>query len=427
MSGQDNSDGNSRYLSPGILKNEGWDRQEYDEFEVPFQWIGRKATFSLETDSLPGFLYIHAGSPAFAGNRTLRVTGPGVDQTMPVTAGWKAYQVRLDETLRQNGKRIRIDLEIDKLLDVSGDPRDLGLMVREVHIRGHCYQERETEVAVGQQNIALREAWYAPADAPNIVWLASYPNSGNTWMRFLLTNLLFEPIEHSSSIAGFIDEVIDPLYARSRATQREIRFRGSKPAHIMKTHLPFSYSMPMKDKTAGAIYVVRNPLDVAVSLRKFCPQDPDSVTRDFLTYGEVSFNMGWGHGGWHNHVYSWTRAAAGVGWFPLTVIRYEDLKTDTFETCQKLLDWLHIQRTPGQIRNAIERSSLTNMKRMEEKETNREESGIFYTAESRARIREGERLLARGQSQVYKSALSEEEIELGTRTFGPIMKQLGYI
>ena len=123
----------------------------------------------------------------------------------------------------------------------------------------------------------------------NIVWLASYPKSGNTWIRAFLANLvanrsepvaltdlpkycedearpdLFGMIAGKPSTELSLDEIIalrPQVHALIAANARGSRF--------VKTH-NFAGAMggqPLHNAsvTAGAIYVVRNPLDVAISM-----------------------------------------------------------------------------------------------------------------------------------------------------------------
>src|ERR1700752_534070 len=123
----------------------------------------------------------------------------------------------------------------------------------------------------------------------NIVWLASYPKSGNTWIRAFLANLvanrsdpvplndlprycedearpeLFTIIAGKPSIELSLDEIIaarPQVHALIAADARGSRFvKSHNFAGQMGGHPLHNASV-----TAGAIYVVRNPLDVAVSM-----------------------------------------------------------------------------------------------------------------------------------------------------------------
>ena len=121
-----------------------------------------------------------------------------------------------------------------------------------------------------------------------IFWLASYPKSGNTWMRILLTNYLRrteQPADINSLDDGPIASARQAFddhvgVEASDLTQDEIeRYRPlvyeqmSEQAteqlflkvHDAFTYTRYGYPLISKAATAGVIYLLRNPLDVAVS------------------------------------------------------------------------------------------------------------------------------------------------------------------
>ena len=121
-----------------------------------------------------------------------------------------------------------------------------------------------------------------------IVWLASYPKSGNTWLRSFLHNLLRDPKEgyDINSMADFTigDSFVGwyaPLIGRApgdwtfeevgkvRRKAHEAMTRAFPDSVFVKTHNalaadPYAPLITL-ELTAGAIYIVRNPLDVAIS------------------------------------------------------------------------------------------------------------------------------------------------------------------
>lgn len=119
-------------------------------------------------------------------------------------------------------------------------------------------------------------------------WLASYPTSGNTWLRVFLTNYwrdADEPADINALATVRIASdraVFDTLMgvAAADCTPEEIdRYRPQVYEHLaahserslyLKVHDAFTTNaqgMPILSKraTAGAVYLIRNPLDVAVS------------------------------------------------------------------------------------------------------------------------------------------------------------------
>lgn len=122
----------------------------------------------------------------------------------------------------------------------------------------------------------------------NIVWLASYPKSGNTWFRIFLSNLRSEkaaPIDineiqtdgifsstiifekatgiNPSNLTADEVDIIRPDVFRYYANRFDEQLFVK--AHDAYTYLPTGEPLFPTNATYGAIYFVRNPLDVAVS------------------------------------------------------------------------------------------------------------------------------------------------------------------
>jgi len=131
-------------------------------------------------------------------------------------------------------------------------------------------------------------------------WLASYPKSGNTWVRFLIANLVRpnETIDFSN-VNGVIP---GPEVTRNRDLMRIPRPR------IIKSHQYFD------PRYKQVIYIVRDPRDVVVSQYHFQRKRKivadgfplsDFVSR-FLA-GETCF-----YGSWGEHVSSWLATRTGI-------------------------------------------------------------------------------------------------------------------
>ena len=121
-----------------------------------------------------------------------------------------------------------------------------------------------------------------------IIWLASYPKSGNTWMRAFLHNLLTnsqEPVDINALDQFTFGEGSARFYKRfdprplTSLSEREVMALRPKVHEMLTRAFPDSVfvkthhflgeieGLPLitMDHTAGAIYIVRNPLDVVVS------------------------------------------------------------------------------------------------------------------------------------------------------------------
>ena len=188
---------------------------------------------------------------------------------------------------------------------------------------------------------------------PDDTFIVSYPRSGNTWARFLISHL----IDGAQSPTDFlnIEQRIPDIYQNSDAALRRLR----RP-RILKSH---EYFDPRYKKV---IYLVRNPLNVAVSyfyymlkVRRIaddCPMEDFAVR--FLDGSLDSF------GNWREHVGSWLGARRGSAGFLL--MRYEDLRRDTERNLGTIARFLDIEATEDRLAKAIALASADRMQELED-------------------------------------------------------------
>lgn len=229
-----------------------------------------------------------------------------------------------------------------------------------------------------------------------ITWLASYPKSGNTWIRVFLTNYLRNGIEPESinnleetpiassrhlfdeysgvDSANLTAEEIDLLrpsvyrqYAKELAMQG-IPHRYCK-IHDAYTRLPNGQPMFPADVTAGAIYVIRNPLDVAVSYSNHNLCSPEVAIHNI---GSSNHCLGIQRGSltnqvhqrllsWSQHVLTWTIDMP----FPIHVIRYQDMIADPLAAFTALLRFTGGDLNKTRIQKAIQFSSIEVLQEQE--------------------------------------------------------------
>lgn len=204
-----------------------------------------------------------------------------------------------------------------------------------------------------------------------IVWLASWPRSGNSWLRTLLANFLADA-GAAVSFSEVSARIGSGLYGRSEfddwtdvpsgcCTDEEAdllrpavyRAYAAQSAHAGKVlfcriHDAFlgnGAAEPLfpDDVTAGAIYLVRNPLDVAVSWAYYAGHG--DVARSVAMLNDPRAALP-GRGqpqlrqrllDWSGHVRSWTGAP-----FPVLAVRYEDLLADTVGQLGRIARFLRL-------------------------------------------------------------------------------------
>ena len=275
-----------------------------------------------------------------------------------------------------------------------------------------------------------------------IYWLASYPKSGNTWFRAFLENLRLDgdhPVHinelHTGSIAssrGWIDQVLgfdsaeldhealDRLRpAVYRWSTRETDELGYHKIHDAYTLLPDGEPLVSREATCGVLYLVRNPLDVAVSLANHLQCDLD---RAVAIMGDPDYAFCVRHGrlfdqvrqqllDWSGHVRSWLDAPE----LNRQVIRYEDMRFKPLVTFTRAARFLELPDEPARVEKALRFSDLGELQRQEH------EDG-FREAPQRV-----SRFFRKGIVGDWRSLLNDRQIRRVIDDHGEVMARLGYL
>jgi hypothetical protein len=283
----------------------------------------------------------------------------------------------------------------------------------------------------------------AEASKPDsgIVWLASYPKSGNTWTRAFLSNLATimageEDVLEVNSINRFsLGESFTQLYkevcgfnptpddhrrvAEGRHRVQEAIADQFEGLIFCKTHnalvIDRGQSIINFAVTSGAIYIVRNPLDVAISLSHHINQPLDHAitvmgTPDLETpINETRVHEVWGS--WSQHVESWTRKPHPA----IYVMRYEDMLNEPERTFGALARHLLLNPTADELDLAIKRSSFESLRDQEG------ESGFKEKPEHT------ERFFREGRADQWKEVLTPQQVDAIVGVHGEQMKKFGYL
>ena len=275
------------------------------------------------------------------------------------------------------------------------------------------------------------------------VWLASYPKSGNTWTRLLLANFLADaeqavdinrigetlPGIHPCDRAWFdratglpssdctADEIEPLLPAALRAHAAE----AGGERQFCKVHDALhdtAAGEPLfpADVSAGAVCLVRNPLDVAVSLAfHFGGEDfSEAVTRmnDRRCVLENSCQLLRRRLlDWSGHVESWRSAP-----FPVLTVRYEDLLADTAGQLARMTRFLGLAGAADgrRLRRAAAAADFTRLQEQEAQDGFRERHhrcGRFFRS---------------GRSGDWRRHLSAAQAQRIARRHGAVMRACGY-
>jgi len=268
-----------------------------------------------------------------------------------------------------------------------------------------------------------------------LIWLASYPKSGNTWLRLFLGCWL---ADHPISInelgqcgLGFGDARPDLYEGASGKPVAEIshdevtrlrpliqRNMAVEERVFMKTHSAMAvingHPTIVREVTEGAVYVVRDPRDVAVSFASHYGLDVDGAIEHMAAPDHRIKSPGVEiyqyTSSWSLHVESWT----GEESFPVLLLRYEDMKTKPGPTFNKLVRWLGEIPKGGEVARAIRNTEFSKLKRQEAEqgfvEASDKASGFFRS----------------GRAGGWRDVLTATQVKRIEDEHGTMMARLGY-
>jgi hypothetical protein len=276
----------------------------------------------------------------------------------------------------------------------------------------------------------------------NILWLASYPKSGNTWFRAFYTNLLRDndtpadindllPSQIASSRSLFDDYAglessdltLDEI-ERLRPRVYETLARVEKEPGLMKIHDAFTRTgagdwLVSPLATGGAIYSLRNPLDVAISFAHHNSCAIDTIiekmaSESYCLYpnsNRIANQFRQRLLSWSSHVTSWVDEAD----FPLHLMRYEDMVRNPLETFTAAVRFVGLPDEPERVQKALHFSDITVLQKQEAAHGFREKS------------RKAESFFRKGKIGSWREVLSDRQAARIIRDHGTVMKRFGYL
>lgn len=279
-------------------------------------------------------------------------------------------------------------------------------------------------------------------DKKNIIWLASYPKSGNTWFRVFITNLL-EPKDEPANINDLKEtsisssrKIFDDYTGLSSAelTFEEIdrlrpdvyRMQSDESDELLfkKVHDQYYDVAPGQplfpsEISKGCIYFIRNPLDVLVSFAYHSAKPVDKMA-DVINNPDYAFcdkndrqvnQLRQLLGSWSDHIKSWTEQKN----IPVHTMRYEDMVNDPYKTFSKAVEILGINATEKDIRIALEKSDFSVLTSQEKKEGFKE------------KMIRSKQFFRKGETGDYRNHLKEPEIRKIIDKHKETMQKYGYL
>jgi hypothetical protein len=287
-----------------------------------------------------------------------------------------------------------------------------------------------------------------------VYWFASYPKSGNTWLRMLVNALVLGPqdsldineLRERPGLASarepldrltFLDtqllthDEVDRLRPRiyeeiaRGADEEEEDVACLLPARFVKAHDAY-VTTPTGEPlmagalgAAGAIVIVRDPRAVAPSLANHLGV-PIDIAVALMADAEFCFcgendrrhrQMRQKLLGWSAHVASWLDQND----IPVHLLRYEDLSADTHGALTRMLDFAGVSFPDEDIARAVHTARFSELRRQEGErgfdEAPRKRSGRFFR---------------RGETQSWREELDEAQIARIEQDHADMMRRLGY-
>jgi len=274
-----------------------------------------------------------------------------------------------------------------------------------------------------------------------LVVLASYPKSGNTWVRALFSGLLHEKEGvRLDALDGTMVTHTHPLacpfpFNTLTSTEQELwhgdacrALRDHATAFtLQKTHLRLArdttgaWIFPAEEVLA-AIHIVRHPFDVAPSLASHMGLDLDRAV-DFLLRSDMAVGGKKGvwipetWGSWSENTRTWMDPAAP---FPVLRVRYEDLRRDTLGTFARIVEFVGgLPDGQEDLERAVEAARFERLQEQEAESGFRERPKKAASFFRSGRSGEGWERLSAAQRERILAACAVEMEQLGYSEAAP--------
>ena len=288
-----------------------------------------------------------------------------------------------------------------------------------------------------------------------IIWLASYPKSGNTWLRAILHQIIVKKNNNGDAWLSNLHKLVD-VYPKTQHFQNlnsllttendfqnkneiirnwdksQKRLNSDKKLRLLKTHNMLcsvninqhNHSFTNEDNTLGVIHVVRDPRNVITSLKNhFFLQSYDAALEMITSENRWS---GVKNGEVPHYISSWEHHFESWALFPKNYIlfKYEDILNNPKKQIVRLIGYLKkfidINHNEEIIDQIINDTEFENLKFLEKKGSFLENSVNFETKDKAT-------FFNLGPKNDYKKLLTKKiQYEIKKR-FKNTMKKLNYL
>ena len=277
-----------------------------------------------------------------------------------------------------------------------------------------------------------------------IIWLASYPKSGNTWVRAMLSSLLYtddgyfnvknlykiDNYPNRQYFKNFVNDFRNIHEIKKYWILSQDKMNLDNRVKFFKTHNALckldNYSFSNSENTLGTIYIVRDPRNVITSIVNHFNYTYEQA-KNFMfnsaqvTYPDVDQSYGAAAilGSWSDHYNHWTKNNQ-----KLLLIKYEDLILNTENELKKIINFINkykkIDTNEKKIKNCLKTTSFENLKKSEEE-------GSFKENMKNKKTGEKIKFFYMGKKNKWENLLDKKiKLQIEQKFFKE-MKELNYL
>jgi len=279
-----------------------------------------------------------------------------------------------------------------------------------------------------------------------IIWISSYPKSGNTWVRALLSSYfyskdgnfhfdLLEQIKEFPKHSDYLNEIsvnrnLAEIAKEWIPAQRKLNLKHNNSPFFLKTHSAIcnveGSDFTDKENTLGAIYVVRDPRNVILSLSNHFDYSIEKslemiCNKKQIITNPTKKNRYFGFtvvSDWQNHYRTWKSCKL----VEVKIVKYEDLILSPKNTFISILNFINkfmqVDIDEDRIKNVLMSTEFSKLQQSENKYGFKESSNMSGF---------NKKFFNLGPKNDWKNLLKKEIKEKIENHFKEEMKELGYL